>query len=48
MPLCSPLESSKWPCRMAPAASNIFNNSVRFSMGPATRRLLLTIETSAA
>src|SRR5882762_11638260 len=32
VPLCSPLDNSKCPCRIAPAVSNIFSNSSRFSI----------------
>ncbi len=32
VPLCSPLDNSKCPWRMAPAVSNSFSNSSRFSM----------------
>ena len=32
VPLCSPLDSSKWPCRMAPAVSNIRKISSRVSI----------------
>jgi hypothetical protein len=50
--LCKPLESSKWPWRIAPATSNIFSNSSRVNMDlpfdQANLTALLNVETSAA
>ncbi len=38
VPLCRPLVSSKWPCRMAPEASNMRSNSSSCNISPRQSR----------